>query len=121
METNEGINWAITLKGNNKLIGFIGHYRIKWEHFRSEIGYMLSPDFQGKGIITEALKLVIDYGFNEMNMHSFEAVIDPKNTASARVLEKNNFTKEAHFKENEFFDGRFLDTFLYSLLNLNAK
>lgn len=117
LETNEGINWAITLKGNNILIGIIGHYRIKWEHFRSEIGYMISPNFQGKGIVTEAVKLVVDYGFNEMNMHSLEAVIDPKNTASARVLEKNKFIKEAHHKENEFFDGRFLDSIIYSLLD----
>lgn len=117
LRTNEGINWAITLKGNNILIGFIGHYRIKWEHFRSEIGYMISPNFQGKGIVTEAVKLVVDYGFNEMNMHSLEAVIDPKNTASSRVLEKNKFIKEAHHKENEFFDGRFLDSIIYSLLD----
>jgi ribosomal-protein-alanine N-acetyltransferase len=121
LETNEGINWAITLKGNNSLIGFIGHYRIKWEHFRSEIGYMVAPDFQGKGIITEAIKLVVDYGFSEMNMHSLEAVIDPKNIASARALEKNNFIKEAHFKENEFFDGRFINSVVYSLLDTKLK
>ena len=113
---NEGINWAITLKGNNTLIGFIGHYQIKWEHFRSEIGYMLSPDFAGTGIMTEAIKLVIEYGFKDMKMHSLEAVIDPQNTASARVLEKNNFVKEAHFKENEFFEAKFIDAVVYSLL-----
>lgn len=115
--SNEGINWAITEKGNPKMIGIIGHYRIRWEHFRSEIGYMLLPEHQGKGIITEAIQLLVDYGFNEMNMHSLEAIIDPKNTASARVLEKNNFVKEAHFKENEFYDGKFLDAVVYSLLN----
>lgn len=113
---NEGINWAITLKGNNTLIGFIGHYQIKWEHFRSEIGYMLLPGFEGKGIMTEAIKVVIEYGFNDMKMHSLEAVIDPENIASARVLEKNNFIKEAHFKENGFFDGKFIDAVVYSLL-----
>lgn len=116
LETNEGINWAITIKGSNTLIGFIGHYRIKWEHFRSEIGYMLSPEFQGKGIVSEAVKLIVDYGFKEMKMHSLEAVIDPANTASARVLEKNDFIKEAHFKENEFFEGKFIDSVIYSLL-----
>ncbi|MEN9488558.1 MAG: hypothetical protein RL494_823 [Bacteroidota bacterium] len=115
--SNEGINWAITEKGNPKMIGIIGHYRIRWEHFRSEIGYMLLPEYQGKGIITEAIQLLVDYGFNEMKMHSLEAIIDPKNTASARVLEKNNFVKEAHFKENEFYDGKFLDAVVYSLLN----
>lgn len=115
--SNEGINWAITEKGNPKMIGIIGHYRIRWEHFRSEIGYMLLPEYQGKGIITEAIQLMVNYGFNEMNMHSLEAIIDPENTASARVLEKNNFVKEAHFKENEFYDGKFLDAVVYSILN----
>lgn len=116
IETNEGINWAITLKSDPKMIGIIGHYRIRWEHFRSEIGYMLLPEYHGKGIITEAIQLMIDFGFNEMNMHSLEAIIDPKNTASARVLEKNNFLKEAHLIENEYYDGKFLDTVIYSLL-----
>ena len=116
LETNEGLNWGITLKGNNTLIGFIGHYRIQWEHFRSEIGYMVLPEFQGKGIVSEAIQLIIEYGFSVMNMHSLEAVIDPDNAASARVLEKNNFIKEAHFKENEFFDGKFIDAVVYSLL-----
>ncbi len=117
IEDNEGINWAITLKTDNKLIGYIGHYRIKWEHFRSEIGYMILPKFNGQGIVTEAIKLAVDYGFNEMKMHSLEAIIDPDNLASARVLEKNGFVKEAHFIENEFFDGKFIDSVVYSLLN----
>ena len=94
IETNEGINWAVTLKGDNKLIGIVGHYRIKWEHFRSEIGYMILPEYNGKGIVTEVVGLLLDYGFNTMNMHSIEAVIDPRNTASRRVLEKNGFVKE---------------------------
>lgn len=117
LEKNEGINWAITLKGNPKLIGIIGHYRIRWEHFRSEIGYMLLPEYHGKGITTEAIKLMIGYGFTQMNMHSLEGIIDPANTASAKVLEKNGFVKEAHFKENEFYDGKFLDAVIYSLVN----
>ncbi|SNB02319.1 putative ribosomal-protein-amino-adic N-acetyltransferase [Flavobacterium psychrophilum] len=116
IETNEGINWAITLKGNPKMIGIIGHYRIKWEHFRSEIGYMLLPEYHGKGIVTQAIQLIVSYGFDEMKMHSLEAIIDPKNTASAKVLEKNNFVKEAHLLQNEFYDGKFLDTVIYSLL-----
>lgn len=117
IEENEGINWAITLKKDNKLIGYIGHYRIKWEHFRSEIGYMILPRFNGQGIVSEAIRLVVKYGFDEMKMHSIEGVIDPENAASARVLEKNGFVKEAHFVENEFFDGKFIDSVVYSLLN----
>jgi [ribosomal protein S5]-alanine N-acetyltransferase len=116
LEKNEGINWAITLKGNPKLIGIIGHYRIRWEHFRSEIGYMLLGEYHGKGITTEAIQMLVDYGFNKMNMHSLEGIIDPANTASERVLEKNGFVKEAHLIENEFYDGKFLDSVIYSLV-----
>lgn len=119
IDSNEGINWAITVKDNPKLIGIIGHYRIKSEHFRAEIGYMLLPEYQGKGIISEAIKEVVKYGFEVMKLHSIEAVIDPQNFASERVLQKNGFVKEAHLKENEYFEGRFLDTVIYSILNQN--
>lgn len=117
IETNEGINWAITLKDNPKLIGIIGHYRIKPEHFRAEIGYMLLPEYHGKGIIKEAIKETVKYGFEIMKLHSIEAIIDPDNFASERVLQKSGFIKEAHLKENEYYDGRFLDTVIYSILN----
>ena len=117
IETNEGINWAITLKDNPKLIGVIGHYRRKPEHYRAEIGYMLLPEYHGKGIVSEAVKEAVNYGFQVMKLHSIEAIIDPDNHASAKVLEKNGFIKEAHLKENEFFNGRFLDSVIYSILN----
>lgn len=117
IENNEGINWAITLKNDPKLIGLIGHYRIKPEHFRAEIGYMLLPEHHGKGIITEAIKETVKYGFEIMKLHSIEAVIDPENLASESVLQKSGFVKEAHFKENEYYEGRFLDSVIYSILN----
>lgn len=117
IDSNEGINWAITLKDNPKLIGIIGHYRIKPENYRAELGYMLLPEYHGKGIISEAVKEAVNYGFNAMKLHSLEAVIDPENYASAKVLEKNGFVKEAHFIDYEFFEGRFLDSVIYSLVN----
>ncbi|GGF04428.1 GNAT family N-acetyltransferase [Flavobacterium limi] len=114
--TNTGINWGITLKENSKVIGIIGYYRMQPENYRAEIGYMLLPEFHGKGIITEALIRLISYGFNDMGLHSIEAVIDPENTASEKVLEKCGFIKEAHLKEAEFYNGKFLDKVIYSLL-----
>ena len=117
IETNEGINWAITLKGDDKMLGVIGHYRIKPEHYRAEVGYMILPEYHGKGITTEAVQCVVDYGFNTMQLHSIEGVIDPENEASQRVLQKCGFVKEAHFKENEFYDGKFIDAVIYSKLN----
>jgi ribosomal-protein-alanine N-acetyltransferase len=117
IDSNEGINWAITFKDNPKLIGIIGHYRIKPEHYRSEIGYMLLPEYHGQGIISEAINEVVKYGFQEMKLHSIEAIIAPENTASEKVLQKNGFVKEAHLIENEYYKGQFLDTVIYSLLD----
>jgi ribosomal-protein-alanine N-acetyltransferase len=118
---NTGINWAITLKGNPKMLGIIGHYRIQPENYRAEIGYMILPEYQGKGIITEAIKLATAYGFDDMQLHSIEAVIDPENTASESVLIKNGYVKEAYILENEYHGGKFWDTVIYSLLKRNFK
>ncbi len=117
ISNNEMINWAITQKDDPKMIGTIGYFRMKPEHYRAEIGYMLLPDFHRKGYITEAITEVVNYGFTTMGLHSIEAVIDPDNLASAKALEKCNFVKEAHLRENEFYNGQFIDTVIYSKLN----
>ena len=116
IETNVGINWGITLKGNSKLLGIIGYYRMQPQNYRAEIGYILLPEFHGKGIIPEAVNRLITYGFEDLKLHSIEAVIDPENYASEKVLQKCGFVKEAHLKESEFYEGRFLDSVIYSLL-----
>lgn len=116
-QNNECLNWAITLKEDDIVIGFIGYFRPKPENHRAEIGYMLSPDHHGKGIMQEALIKAIEYGFNDMKLHSIEAITDPENYASWKLLEKNNFIREAHFKEDTYWQGRYLDSYVYSLLN----
>ncbi len=117
INANEGINWCITLKDNpQKVMGNIGIWQLKKEDYRGEIGYMLHPDFWRKGIMQEAVEAVINFGFNQMQLHSLEAKINPSNSASAMLLEKNNFIKEAHFKEDCFWEGEFSDTVVYSLL-----
>jgi ribosomal-protein-alanine N-acetyltransferase len=116
INNNTGINWGITIKGTPKLLGIIGFYRMQPENYRSEIGYMLLPEFHGKGIVPEAVKRLIEYGFKDLKLHSIEAVIAPENIASEKVLQKCGFVKEAHFKESEFYNGKFLDKVIYSLL-----
>ena len=118
IENGIGINWGITfLDKPEKIIGIIGHYRMKPEHYRAEVGYMLFPEFNGQGIVSEALQKVVEYGFSDMKLHSIEAILDPANVASEKVLLKNGFIKEAHLFENEYYDGRFLDSMIYSKLN----
>jgi ribosomal-protein-alanine N-acetyltransferase len=113
---NDCITWGITLKRNNKLIGTICFWNIKPEHYRAEVGYVLHPDYHRKGIMQEAMDEVLKYGFNVMKLHSIEADVSPQNIDSIKLLERNNFIKEAHFKENYHYDGKFLDTAVYSLI-----
>ena len=82
---------------------------------------MILPQYNGRGITTEAVKVALEYGFNQLQLHSIEAIIDPENSASEKVLQKNGFVKEAHILENEFYEGKFLDTVIYSLLKRNFK
>ena len=117
LENNTGITWAITMKENpGTLIGCIGYWRIVKEHYRAEIGYMLNPLFWKKGLMTEALNKLIEVGFTYLGLHSIEANINPENTASEKILISTGFIKEAYFKEDFYYDGRFLDTVIYSKL-----
>ena len=121
IDSNIGITWGVSLHGNSRLIGTMGFWNITKAHFRAEIGYLLHPDFQGKGLMMEAAKKTIDFGFREMRLHSIEANINPNNLRSAKMLEKCGFVKEAHFRENYYYDGKFLDSVIYSLLNNPLK
>jgi [ribosomal protein S5]-alanine N-acetyltransferase len=119
LNKNEGITWAMCLKNDNRLIGTVGYYRNKPEHHRGEIGYMIHSDFQRNGLTYEALISALNYGFNELHFHSVEADVNPDNAASVGLLEKAGFIKEAHFKENYYFNGVFKDTVILSLLARN--
>ena len=114
---NEIFHWGITLKGEKKVIGMIGFYRMVPEHYRTEVGYIMMGEYHGKGIMDEALKAVLQFGFQKIGFHQIEGIIDPRNKASEKLLLKNKFVRAAYFKENYFYAGKFLDSANYCLLN----
>lgn len=123
IDSNTDINWAVTEKDSNKCIGIMGFYRTQPEHYRTELGYMIAPEYWGKGYVSEAVNVLLDHAFNTFNFHSIEAVIDSRHIASEKVLIKNGFRKEAHFVEDFFYNNEFSDTVKYGLLKreFNAK
>lgn len=116
LHNNDGITWAICLRDAIEPIGTIGLWKMDKPNHRAEVGYMLRYDCWRKGYAAEALAAVEEYGFNEMQLHSIEARLDPAHAASARVLEKRGFVKEAHLRENFLHKGQFLDTLVYGKL-----
>jgi len=117
VDENESILWGIALLNDaSVIIGTICLWNFKKEHFRGEIGYLLHPGHWRKGIMKEAINAVVEYGFNDLGLHSIEALLSPENIGSSAVLESTGFVKEAHLKESFYFNGKFGDTAIYSKL-----
>ncbi len=115
IRSKENIIWGISLKTSPGLIGTMGFRSIDKENMRAEIGYILSPRARGQGYAVEAIASIINYGFQQMGLHSIEARVDARNIESSNLLLKQQFVKEAHFKDYIYFDGAFRDTEVYSL------
>jgi len=116
-EDNEAVCWVISPKESDDFMGSISFWKIDKAHFRAEIGYGIHPDFQQRGYMSEALTAVIEYGFRKMNLHSIEANINPSNVASTKLVEKHGFVQEAYFRENYYYNGQFLDSAIFSLVD----
>jgi [ribosomal protein S5]-alanine N-acetyltransferase len=116
-EQRIAIVWAITNRADGRAIGTTTLLRMQLPHFRTEIGYELSLDHWGKGLIPEVASAVLDYAFS-VGFHSIEARTDAANTNSQRVLEKLGFVQEGYFHENYYEPAvdRFTDTAIFSLL-----
>jgi ribosomal-protein-alanine N-acetyltransferase len=120
LSQHNAICWGMELKEQpGPLFGNIVLQNIRKGHYRAEVGYSMLPDYFGKGLMNEALQKVLEYGFQTMKLHSVEAILDPGNDESRKLLERNGFVKEGHFKEDYYYKGKFYDSFLYSLINPN--
>jgi ribosomal-protein-alanine N-acetyltransferase len=86
-----------------------------------EIGYSIHHNFWGQGLMSETFKTLIEFGFNNMNLHSIEANVNPQNQQSIKLLERVGFKKEAHFRENYLHNGEFKDSFIYCLLESDRR
>jgi len=104
---DESVLWAITLAGDPKLIGTVLYWNIKPEKNKAELGYELLPEHQGKGIMTETLKKVIEFGFKELNFKMITAETNERNDKSIQLLEKLGFKLEGRDGEFLIYDLRF--------------
>jgi len=111
-----GIRWGITLKGDNKVIGSCGFLNWEKRHFRTEVGFELHQQFWGQGLVSEALEIVCQYGFEHMKLERIQALVEPPNLQSQRLLEKNFFIQEGLLRSYEYSCGKMDDLYMYSLL-----
>jgi RimJ/RimL family protein N-acetyltransferase len=83
---------------------------------QGEIGFIFHPDHQGHGYATEAARALIDHAFGHYGLHRVYGRLEPRNLASARVLEKLGLRREAHLIENEWVKGEWQSEAIYALL-----
>lgn len=109
--------FAIIITNENRLIGDMGIVLINHNMMQVEIGCTLHKNYQRKGYATEALTAIVNYLFLVLNKHRIIASVDPRNSASIRLIERLGFRKEAHFKESYYLRGEWVDDIIYALLN----
>ncbi|GGJ63886.1 GNAT family N-acetyltransferase [Virgibacillus salexigens] len=108
--------WAIELQSTNTFLGTIEYVFWEQENNTAEIAFVLSNHYWGRGIITEAAREVIRFGFEEMDLERVQARCFNANIASQRVLTKNGFQFEGTLRKRLFSKGKQQDIRVYSLL-----
>lgn len=112
----ELFQWGVALNENDLIIGTCTLAAIDKQNRRAEIGYALRRDYWGKGLMRDALEALIDYAFNNMNLHRIEADVDPRNASSIRSLERLGFMREGFLRERWIVNGEIQDALFYGLL-----
>ncbi len=109
-------SWGIIDKASGRLVGTIGYMAFSEENASVEVGYSLAHWLWGKGLMTEALRAVIDYTFDAMDVNRIEAQHEIDNPSSGRVMEKCGMVKEGVLRQRLYNKGEFKDVALYSIL-----
>ena len=110
-KNNAGLYWAITQTGNEKLIGTICLFDFSDELKKCEIGYELLPDYQGQGIMNEALKKIIEFTFQTPGLGTIDAFTHKDNQSSTKLLQK------FYFQETAIIDDANPNLILFRLSN----
>lgn len=113
--------WGIEHKVERKLIGTCGFANWMVHHDRAEIGYALGRRYWNHGLMTEAVRAVIAFGFTQMKLNRIEARCKVENVASARVMEKAGMQFEGVLRQHMLVKGRYDDLKMYSVLRRDYR
>ncbi len=117
MSSKREYTFGIYELGTNNLIGHISLYAIKRLPYSSAfVGYAMDEIYVGKGIVTEAVELVVQFAFEQIGLHRVEAYVSTENSASIRVLEKSGFQQEGLLRQLLYINGQWVDHYMYARL-----
>ncbi|MET7952221.1 GNAT family protein [Micromonospora sp. NPDC005324] len=97
----------------------VGQVELVWQSEsdrQGEVGYVFNPDYRGRGFATEAVRALLRWGFEELDLHRIIGRCDAQNSASIALLERLRMRREAHFVDNAFVKGAWCGTYVYAML-----
>lgn len=113
---HEPASWGIEYLATGRIIGTIGFMWIQEDNAAAEVGYSLAREYWNRGIMTEALGAVVQYGFDELGLNRIEAQHETTNPASGAVMRKCRMVREGTLRSRLFNKGRYVDVDLYAIL-----
>lgn len=116
-KTGKGIWWAICSADNQTFFGAGGFNDLNREHRKAEVGLWLLPEYWGQGIMQEAMPLMLDHAFEELDLHRIEGFVESENHNCKRALAKLNFNYEGTMKDCEVKNGQFISLDIYSKIS----
>jgi RimJ/RimL family protein N-acetyltransferase len=111
------LTFAVVWREAGRVIGEVGLRSLSREHRLGETGFVFNPDYQGRGLATEAAEAMLALGFDSLRWHRIIGSCDARNDRSARLMERMGMRREAHFVENDFVKGRWADELVYAMLD----
>ena len=112
----DDLHLAAVLREGGALVGDISLDWLSEKHRQGEIGFVLHPDHQGKGLAREAATEMLRLGFEVFELHRIIGRCDARNDASAGLMRRLGMREEAHFVENEIFKGDWGDELVFAML-----
>jgi RimJ/RimL family protein N-acetyltransferase len=111
------LTFAVQWREAGKVVGEVGLKLVSREHRQGEVGFVFNPDYQGRGLATEAATVVLDLGFCSLGWHRIIGCCDARNQASARLMERIGMRREAHFVHSEIVKGEWADELVFAILD----
>lgn len=109
--------FLLTDKLTGNIIGRCGLHNWNAEQHRAEIGYIMHHDtYKQKGLMTEAVATVINFGFGSLKLNRIEALVGTGNVPSLRIMEKFHFVHEGTLRQHHYSTDHYEDSYLFSIL-----
>lgn len=115
-QLREGKGFQAAIEPEEGIVGVVGLHEIDWVNRNTSIGYWLAEGARGRGVMTNAVRALLDHAFRELELHRIEIHCAPENRPSRAIPERLGFREEARLRDTERVGGRYLDSVIYGLL-----